>query len=162
MEPSEVDDFNQRPAPGGALGSPRASRSGAAAGFMPPGQGSGQGSGKGSGRGGVREGGAAQGEVTRRGTMLRASDQYSSDTLFQLVPQYPREGAIGLQMHLRVRHVVSGMWLHVDMQPTDELTPAQTARAEEERALKTDLLRTPTLTRSPTLGLTLTLTRSAL
>ena len=82
----------------------------------------------------------AAGQVTRRGTILRASDHYAPDTLFQLVPQYPREGVIGMEMHLRVRHVVSGMWLHIDIAPTDELTPAQKARVEEERALKTELL----------------------
>ena len=60
--------------------------------------------------------------------MLRASDHYSPDTLFHLVPQYPREGAIGVEMHLRVRHVVSGTWLHIDIQSTDDLTPAQKAR----------------------------------
>lgn len=34
--------------------------------------------------------------VLRRGTTLRAADQYSADTLFQLVPQYPRDGATGM------------------------------------------------------------------
>ena len=77
----------------------------------------------------------AAGQVTRRGTMLRASDHYAPDTLFQLVPQYPREGVIGMEMHLRVRHVVSGMWLHIDIAPTDALTPAQKARVEEARYL---------------------------
>ena len=42
----------------------------------------------------------AAGQVTRRGTMLRASDHYAPDTLFQLVPQYPREGVIGMEMRL--------------------------------------------------------------
>ena len=47
--------------------------------------------------------------------MLRAADENSPDTLFDLVPQYPSEGdeAIAMNMHMRVRHVMSGMWLHI-------------------------------------------------
>ena len=44
------------------------------------------------------------------------------------MPQYPREGDIGVEMHLRVRHVVSGTWLHIDMPSSGDLTPAQKAR----------------------------------
>lgn len=137
MEPGEVEDFNEdvrvrgndRAATSGA--SPRAARSGGS--FKAP-------------KARERRPSAvdrlldAAGQVSRRGTMLRASDHYAPDTLFQLVPQYPREGVIGMEMHLRVRHVVSGMWLHIDIAPTDDLTPAQKARVEEERALKTELL----------------------